>query len=315
MAAMSTHDMARLVALAAEQEGVVARSQALDAGVTDRRLALLRSAGALESVGSGLLRIPGREGWLQDQWVAHLAAGDGVRASHGAAARLLEIEGFDSWPPEVTIPHRQRVRLPGVVVHRSTDLAGERRVRRHGLWATNATRTLIDLGAVVSEAQLEVALDDALRRGLTTYDRLWTAIARLGRPGRSGVPQLRDLLVSRGDVDGLTETGFETLLLRALREHGLPRPTTQFELFDDDGVFVMRFDAAYVPEKVGVEADSKRWHGTDSRFESDREQRARAGALGWTVVPVTHRQVTTRPTWVGETVGRTLVIAMRRSAA
>lgn len=312
---MSTHDLARLISLAAGQQGLFTRPQALRAGVTDRRLERLRAAGVVESLGSGVLRVPGREGWLQDQWAAHLAAGAGVRGSHRAAARLLELEGFDAAPPEVTVPHRQRVRVSGVVLHRSTDLAGERRVRRQGLWVTSATRTLVDVGSVVPEAQLEVALDDALRRGLTTYDRLWTAIARLGRPGRTGVPQLRDLLVSRGDVAGLTETGFETLLLRALRAHGLPRPTTQHELVDDDGRFVMRFDAAYVSEKVGVEADSKRWHGTDSRFESDREQRARAAALGWTVVPVTWLQVTTRATWVGETVGPTLAIASQRSAA
>lgn len=77
----------------------------------------------------------------------------------------------------------------------------------------------------------------------------------------------------------------------------------------------MRFDAAYVPEKVGVEADSKRGHGTDSRFESDREQRAVAAALGWSVVPITWRQVTTQAAWVGETVGRAVVVAGRRAAA
>lgn len=312
---MSANDIARLLTMAAGQHGVLTRRQALGAGVTDRQLERMRGTGVMEALRPGILRVPGYEGWIQDQQVAHLVSGEGVRATHRAAGRLLELEGFESTPVEVTIPHAQRVDLPAVVVHRSTDLAGDRRVRRRGLWVTNATRTLVDLGAVVPEAQLEVALDDALRRGLTTYDRLWTAIARLGRPGRSGVPQLRDLLLSRGDVAGLTDTGFETLVLRALREHGLPRPTTQYELFDDDGEFVMRFDAAYVPHKVGIEADSKRWHGTDSRFESDREQRAVAAALGWSVIPVTWRQVTTRSGWVGETVGRTLAVAARRVAA
>jgi hypothetical protein len=77
----------------------------------------------------------------------------------------------------------------------------------------------------------------------------------------------------------------------------------------------MRFDAAYVNEKVAIEADSKRWHGTASRFESDREQRAVAAALGWSVVPITWRQVTMRPAWVGETVGRTYRVAERRVRA
>lgn len=312
---MTTESYTRILDIAGRQHGTLTRGQAHAAGITDSTLHRLRRAGLLVPRFAGVLCVPGPAGWLQEQCAAALAAGEGALSSHRAAARLLELEGFDRARPEVSVVHRRRPELPGVIVHRSTDLAGERRVRRHGLWVTDATRTLVDLGAVVPEAQLEVALDDALRRRLTTYDRLWNAIARLGRPGRSGVPQLRDLLVARGDVAGLTETGFETLLLRALRAHGLPRPTTQHELFDDDGSFVMRFDAAYVDEKVGVEADSKRWHGTDSRFESDREQRATAAGLGWSVVPITYRQVTSRAAWVGEQVGRVLAIAGRRAAA
>ncbi|WP_229022812.1 hypothetical protein [Actinomarinicola tropica] len=75
----------------------------------------------------------------------------------------------------------------------------------------------------------------------------------------------------------------------------------------------MRVDAAYVEEKIGIEADSKRWHATDVRFEDDREKRARAAALGWTILAVTYRQVTTRPAWVGRTVAAARDAARRAS--
>lgn len=314
MVTMANHDTAALLRLMGHQHGIATRAQARSIDVSDGQLKRLTAAGVLEVAGRGILRQVGAPPtWEQRVWSALLRTGDGI-VSHRAAGRLWSLEGCDRAPVELSVSHGRRTRGVSVALHHSTDLRGEPRLRRGGFPVTSATRTLVDLGAVVREAQLEVALDDALRRGLTTYDRLWTAIARLGRPGRSGVPQLRDLLLSRGDVAGLTDTGFETLVLRALREHGLPRPMVQHELYDTDGQFVMRFDAAYVAEKVGVEADSKRWHGTDSRFESDREQRAVAAALGWSVVPITWRQVTTRPAWVGETVGRALAVAARRAA-
>ncbi|MBK5223020.1 MAG: hypothetical protein JJE52_09115 [Acidimicrobiia bacterium] len=274
-------------------------------------LGRMRSAGVLARPFAGVFTVPGSGGWLQEQWAAHLASGAGVRATHRAAARLLEVEGFDDARVEVTVPHVCRIHVPGVIVHRSTDLAGERRVRRHGLWVTNGTRMLVDLGSVASAAQLEVALDDALRRELTTPDLLLQAIARLGRPGRMGVPALRALLEERGEVDSLTDTGFETLLLRILRQHGLPRPTTQHVLHDDSGAFVMRFDAAYVAEKVGIEADSERWHMNRERFVDDRTKRARAAALGWQVLAFTHGHVTRDGAFVADTVGQTLQRAQR----
>ena len=108
---MSTHDLARLISLAAGQQGLFTRPQALRAGVTDRRLERLRAAGVVVSLGSGVLRVPGREGWLQDQWAAHLAAGAGVRGSHRAAARLLELEGFDAAVLSEVIEHLDPERL------------------------------------------------------------------------------------------------------------------------------------------------------------------------------------------------------------
>jgi hypothetical protein len=51
---------------------------------------------------------------------------------------------------------------------------------------TNAARTLIDLGAVVSPTVLESALERALHDGLTTFDRLVGRFFQLARNGRPG---------------------------------------------------------------------------------------------------------------------------------
>lgn len=54
------------------------------------------------------------------------------------------------------------------------------------LKVTNATRTLIDLGSVVGEETLEIVLDHALQRGMTSVERLERRLSQLGVPGRWG---------------------------------------------------------------------------------------------------------------------------------
>lgn len=290
-----------------DQHGVASRSQLRAHGASDAQLKRLTAAGVLEVADRGVLRhraaLPT---WEQELTVAVLRAGEPALVSHRAAARLWQFEGLEDAPVELTLPHGRRVRGLDAILHHSTDLVTVRAAWRLGFRVTSAEQTLLDLGAVVDEPQLEVALDDAVRRGLTTVTRLERAVEASARPGRSGVPQLRRLLVARDGAVGVVETGFETLLLRALRGAGLPRPTTQHEIREVDGTLVMRVDAAYVEQKIGIEADSKRWHATDARFEDDREKRARAAALGWTIIAVTYRQVRSRPGWVGGTVSRAL---------
>lgn len=309
---MATSAWAAVVRLAVRQDHVVTVAQARAIGVSPDQVKRMVQGGLLQRPERGILRISGAPvTWRQRARIAQLRAGDGAVLAGRSAAMLHVLDGIQHPGIDLLVPdgHRSRPRRGGVA--QSLDLAPAHTTVIDRLVVTNPTRTLVDLGASVPESQLEVALDDALRRGLTTEDRLWDAVEALGRPGRSGVPQLRRLLVARGGVTGLTETGFETLLLRALRDADLPRPATQHEIREPDGTLVMRVDAAYVEAKIGIEADSKRWHATDARFEDDREKRARAAALGWTILAVTYRQVTTRPAWVGRTVAQTLDAARR----
>lgn len=307
---MGTSAWAAVVQLAVRQDHVFTVAQARAIGVSSDQVKRMVQGGLLQRPERGILRITGAPvTWRQRARIAQLRAGDGAVLAGRSAAMLHALEGIHHPGIDLLVPEGHRSRPRRGDVAQSLDLTPAHTVVIDRLVVTNPTRTLVDLGASVPESQLEVALDDALRRGLTTEELLWQAVDRLERPGRSGVPQLRRLLTSRGEVDGLTETGFETLLLRALRDTGLHRPATQHEIREPDGRLVMRVDAAYVDERIGVEADSKRWHASDARFQDDREKRARAAALGWTIVAVTYRQVTTRPGWVGRTVASALEAA------
>ncbi|QGG96072.1 type IV toxin-antitoxin system AbiEi family antitoxin domain-containing protein [Actinomarinicola tropica] len=307
---MASEQTARLVALAGAQHGVVSVAQARRAGLTDNQLQRLVRAGVVERCDVGILRLVGvTRSWLQDLHVATLRVGRSGAVSVRAAARLFEVEGFDRAPVELSVPagHRRRPRLG--VVHEVQDLEEVDLTRRAGLRVTTPARTLVDVAGVVDETTLEVAIDDLLRRRLTTAERLRDTASRLARQGRTGPRAVLGLLDGRARLDEMTETGFETKLLRVLRVAGLPAPTPQYVLRDADGRFVARFDAAYVEVKVGIEADSERWHMNRRRFVADRTRRAVAESLGWRVLGFTHRHVTAEQRFVGEVVARTLRVA------
>lgn len=296
-----------LTMMASDQFGVLTINQATNAGVSPSQIKRMVAAGLLARPHPGVLcltAVPST--WDQRLNAALLHAGESAFASHRGAARAWDLEGSQHWPVVLTVPPGHRRRPRDVVIYESVDLDPVDTTRRRGLRLATPTRTLIDLGAEVSEAALEVALDDALRRRLTTLPMLHEAIERLARPGRRGARHLRALLEQRAQLDGWTDTGFETRMLRILRAGGLPTPQTQVAIYQPDGRFVMRVDMAYSDHLVGIEADSAKWHMDRARFEADRAKRSTAESLGWTILAFTHRQVKDQPDFVAETVARTL---------
>ncbi len=307
MVGMSTHPLARLQSLAATQYGLVSLAQAERSGVSPSQIKRLVAAGLLDRPYRGVLRLVAvSETWEQAVSAALLAGGDESVASHRAAARLHRLEGSESWPVEIVVPRGGRPRGLDVRVRESTDLEEGDITRRQGLRVTTPTRTLVDLGASVGPTAVEVALDDALRRRLTTPAMLRETIERVEGRGRAGPRVIRDLLDERDELAGLTDTGFETRLRRLLRRAGLPQPVAQVVVRDELGRFVMRLDFAYPEVRVGIEADSERWHTGMQRFHADRTKRATAESLGWTILAFTHRHVVREPTFVADTVARTL---------
>jgi hypothetical protein len=84
-------------------------------------------------------------------------------------------------------------------------------IRIEGVRTTNATRTLIDLGAVVPRATLEVALERALHERLATFDRLVRRFFEVARSGRPGIGPLRAVLIDRDPKLAPAESDLETL--------------------------------------------------------------------------------------------------------
>lgn len=292
--------------LAAGSHSVVTTSDLLRAGLSADQVGHLVRLGVLDRVARGVLRIAAsRDTWEQRLCVAVLVGGAGAVVSHRAAARLHGIEGFEGAPLEVTVRRGRRGRARRSIVHQSSDLERRDTTRRAGLPVTNPARTLVDLGQVAEVDTVEVAVDDALRRGLTTLDHIVGVHERVGRRGRAGTASIATLLDERSELLGTTDSILETRLLRVLLDAGLPHPVPQFEVVAEGGR-VGRFDFAYPEAMVLIEVDSERWHLGRQRFVHDRTRRDRAEAVGWRVLAFTHQHIVREQGFVASVVGSTL---------
>jgi hypothetical protein len=160
-----------------------------------------------------------------------------------------------------------------------------------GIPVTTVERTILDLCAVCRPFTIDLAIDNALRRDLTTVDALLALLRRLGKRGRRGTKTFRKLLEDRDASYVPTESEREQMLLRVLREHGLPEPERQFSIYDEHGNFVARPDLVYRELKIAMEYDSYQHHTGKFAIVRDNRRRNRMGRIGWLVLVATAEDV------------------------
>ena len=200
--------------------------------------------------------------------------------SHRSAARLWGLLPPASERVDVTRPGR-RVSRDGIVSHRGFVLDDERGVV-DGIPVTSPFRTIFDLAAVAPMREVERAFHEAEVRQLT--DRVSLPLLLERYPGRRGTRNLRALLESPEPV-GLTRNDFEEAFLALIDGFGVPRPRMNADLSVRSRFF--QVDALWEREKVAVELDSRSVHGTDKRFESDRQRDRILVAEGWKTPRIT----------------------------
>src|SRR5215510_7052004 len=175
-----------LVELAEVQHGVFRLGQLLDLGLggrwRDRRIA----DGRIVRVHDSAYRFAGTHlEWRGRLLAAVFAGGPRGRASHRSAAAVNRLTGGRTDMTELTCARWRRARHDGLVVHETKAFDPEDLVVVDAIPCTTVARTLLDLGAVLRPAQVEYALDDALRRGLVTMDDLRALLRRVGARGRN----------------------------------------------------------------------------------------------------------------------------------
>jgi very-short-patch-repair endonuclease len=291
-----------------QQHGVVTRAQLRGCGFSDRQIQRMVDQGRIVRVHPATYvaadvrptwetRVEAAAQSLDDEWVA----------GRRTAARLLQLDECRSSVIELVGTGSVR-RRTSVTLHRTTWLPRSHRCRVDGISATNATRTLFDLGNSLTMDALEIAYESALRLGLTSEDYLERQLSEFRGRGRSGCRAIAELLALRNGTN-TTDSAFETKLFQILRRSALPLPQRQVPVYKN-GVFLGRPDFLYPDARVAIEALSRKHHAGFFRAEKDASRRNRLLAAGYAVLEFTYRRLQQTPREVVDEVAEALGVRL-----
>jgi Transcriptional regulator, AbiEi antitoxin len=252
------------------QDGVLTRSQALEAGLTPAAIKARLASGRWQRLRTGVYAaFSGPVPRTSELWAAVLAAGPNAVLSHESAA---EVVGLADRPPAIhlTVPgHRKVKRVAGIVIHRSSRV--ER--ARHPVLRPPQTRieeTVIDLTQTAPSLQDAYGVvTRAVNARLTTAERLLSALDE--RPKLRWRRLLRQAL---GDVAAGCRSVLELAYLRDVeRAHRLPPGHRQYPVARAGGRLYI--DVRYRGFGTRVELDGRAAHPAHARFRDlDRDNAA-----------------------------------------
>lgn len=297
------HPETRLQTIAARQGGVITRSQALSAGMTDRQIGYRVSTDRWTRLSFGGYRtidMHGRENLMR----AAVSVLPGAVASHSSAAAVHSLNHVDTRVVSVSVDASSTHDFPGVVVHRTRDLASEHVLVIDGVPTTTVARSIVDLASVAHRRRLHLIVSDAIASKKTSANEINQVLTQVARRGRRGVVAVRQEVEQwigvPTDVSALEAAGFRLLESMAVAEW-----TTEYPI---PWSINKRFDVAFPTRRVAIEWDSRRWHTLAKAFESDRQRDAEAMTHGWRILRFTWDDVRNRPQYVVDTLRSVLAL-------
>jgi hypothetical protein len=272
-------------ALAAGQDGVVARWQLLAAGVAPKAIDHRVRTGRLIVLHRGVYALGHRALRRRAWWLAGaLACGPRAVVSYqsgGSVWGLLEYSGANV---HVTVTHGTH-RVPGLVIHRTRRL-DERDVTLHDdVPVTSVARTLLDLADVVPRRRLEKAVDQAEVLCLFDLRAVEDVLSR--SRGRRGRTALSAIVGAYRPGAALTRSELEDLFLSLVDGAALPRPEVNVHV---EGFVV---DFLWRAERLIVEVDGYAFHSSRRAFRDDRSRDRRLQRAGYVVVRFTYADIVT----------------------
>ena len=278
---------------AGAQHGLVSRDQLRAAGVSRQAVANRLRSPDWEAATPRVLRLVGAPATDHQRALAVvLDAGGSAVASHGAAAALWDLPGFDLRTVHVSFRRGGAGRATALArVHRPTTLPESHRTTRHGIPTTTLGRTVVDLASTEHPARVEAAAHAAVRVGAT-----WAAIGRvvdeIGGQGRPGVAALRTVLDRDRGARPLG-SALEGRFLRILRAAGLPEPRRQVDV--GAGEWIGRVDFLYDDVRLVIEVDGAWHHEGALEVRRDKRRAAALAAAGFRVLPLSEDLVRRAP--------------------
>jgi very-short-patch-repair endonuclease len=282
LSATTSFDQA-IARLATAQHGVVSLSQLAGTGLGRNGVTKRVEAGRLHRVHWGVYAVGHARLTEKGRWLAAvLTCGGGAVLSHRSAAALWGMRPQSSGPIEITVPTSNgRRKRRGLWLHRSTTLIAASATREDGIPVTTPARTIADLRRALPPDHL----DAAIRRA---------EILRL------------DIGPQPGFEPDRAKSDIERDFLRLCRKNQLPEPEVNEWIGDYQVDFLWR------AQKIIVEMDSWKYHGTRSSFEADRKRDVELKLLGYEVLRFTDRQLTREPDRLAPTL-RALLAPRRAS--
>lgn len=209
--------------------------------------------------------------------------------THWSAALALGLPAWGLPLGKVSVSrngHAQRSRNTRLMKHDASAVDADEIVNVGDLRVTAPGRTVVDIArACGRDASVSVA-DAAVKGELATPTSLDLALARAA--GRTGIKKARHTLSL---ADGRSESVAETLSRLSFRDHGLPTPATQENIFDTHGNRIARVDFCWREYGVIGECDGfgKYFDGNDlaevrRRLAREKDRDAELIALGYRVI-------------------------------
>jgi len=298
------HSLLACHLIAAGQEGLVEREQALAKGCALRSLQRHQTAGDLIEVLPGVYRMPGFPQTVRQQlWAACLWGGPGTGASHQSAAALLKLPGFRLDAVHV-VTTKRACRLPTAIhVHRVAQaLPGTRPIS--GIPVIPPWITLVHLATCTDEVRLGRALDDALYRGLVSLSQMRWAVEKFAGPGKPGTRLMRWLLDERSSAYQPPESELEAAFYAVVDASHLPAATRQARVSQKGKD--LRLDLLWEDQGLIVEVDGWASHGTREAFQADRARDRTMVIAGRATMRFTWDDVVQRPKEVIEDIREAL---------
>jgi len=294
--------------LGAPQHGIVSHTQLVGAGFTRHEIQYLLDSGRVEPVHRGVYRTAGSPRTWDQLMLAGAIYASG-QASHRSCAHLWGVDLPGTPPIELAVAATRAPRKPGMIVHRSVDLAGPG-IRRRGIPSTGPLRMLAELGAVVDAGQVGMAVDSLLSRRIVTMEGIEHFRRQLGRSGRSGAGVLGEVLASRPLGRLAPDSTLEPVMARLCQRFGLEMPAYQVWV-EVNGKW-RRLDFAYVAEMIDIEVDGYGTHGAQhDTWVDDSVRDNELTAMGWKVLRFPREIVQQQQAYVNRIV-RTVLADRRR---
>ena len=268
-----------IVSVAAGQHGLITRRDARDLGATDHEIRWRLNVGRMEEPHPGVYYLNCTPATTRTRILsAVMAAGPDAVASHRTAGLLHGFDGIFGNPIDVTVPYSESPEPEGVILHRTRRPLDP--VIVDMIPVTSVERTVLDLARIFGDRSIERVTASALRKKVTTPERLDAFIGLRGGRGVGGTRRLRRVL---GLVaDDMSGSVAEVDMRRLLLEAPIPSPIQQLQIRLPNGSHAYP-DFAWPDRMRLAEVDGLDAHASPEQLTHDLDRQNQLMELGWEV--------------------------------